>query len=108
MLEENKSYEQIDKLIEEEMHDNFILNELFWTNHVKRKLNEPHLDEKHINFAMLALEDDISFSIVKLIVEKISEKMFDGRLRNNFVISIFEKMITLFDWKNDIGSYLYK
>jgi hypothetical protein len=71
MHRDNRNYAQVDSIIRDEVHENFILQEGFWENEISLKFTKPALTQEDVDFCMLALDDGPYFGVAATIAKRV-------------------------------------
>jgi hypothetical protein len=71
MHRDNRNYAQVDSIIRDEVHENFVMQEGFWENEISVKFAKPTVSQEDINFLMLALDDGPYFGAAATIAKRV-------------------------------------
>jgi hypothetical protein len=108
MYLENENYDEVEKIIKNEIHENFIMQEGFWEGEIKRKVKKETFTHDDASYLLLALEDGPYFVSAAMIVNRAVEVFKNDKKRANFALSIIEKIIVQFNHDKVNGSFFYK
>lgn len=71
MHRDNRNYAQVDSIIRDEVHENFVMQEGFWENEISLKFAKSALSQEDVDFCMLALEDGPYFVAAATIARRV-------------------------------------